>query len=441
MNLYLLLFGAAAAALLPWAWRKTDGGARVAMAVYLGIYILTTVVGSVMIGVQGVSVLDDLAWDLETRILTDLGSPLYWGLLLAPMIIVPAVLLWPSKGRLTNWVAGAMTGKFTDQVDLFSFWVVLLLFGGYTLFRFIQTGVIGALGEFLGLEGDFQSIIVLRAQVMDQLGTFDCGVLYSLLPALTQCAMFQAVRKKKWSWRLTFAVSLGLTAFSCIAVVQKTLIIIFGLFLVIGLMELRVFRFRTLLVFALAAILLLAGAQGFVMGEWSMGDTANLLIFRLASSYPYYVNVYPREISHQGLSLPTMGPPIRDNLDVFDQMYPGMAEFIQGAVAAPAHMRAYAQAGVVYALAVLVAIGVILKLVAAVRRRVRGPLTFALHMQMLVVLYYLSQVTLRDTFISSYGIVWSLLGLGAILAVRALRRPPAPTAINASAGPGQSESP
>ena len=426
MNEYLLIFGAAAAIALAWAWRVSDGSTRVVLVVFLGVYVLTTGIGAFLIGVRGVSVLDDLGYGLETRILTDLDGPLYWGMLLAPLIVTPVILLWPSRGRVTNRAAGALTGGFRDDVDLLSFWAVMLLFGGYCVVRFIQTGTMGAIGDFLDLRGDYESILVLRGQVLGQLGTFDCALVYALLPALAQCAMFQAARRKTWGWRLTFAAAFGLTALLSIAVMQKALILIFGVFLAVGLLELKVIRLRTLAVVALAAVIVLAGMEAAYVGEWSLGGTMDLLIFRMASSYPYYMNLYPRDIPYAGiqfnLDMLGLAPPIRDNLDVFDRMYPQTAAFIQGAAAAPAHVRAYAQAGVEYALLTLVVIAAILKLTAAVRRRFRGPLTFALYMQMLVLLYYLSQVSLRDSLLSSYGFLWSLVGLGAIVAARALGR-------------------
>jgi hypothetical protein len=89
-----------------------------------------------------------------------------------------------------------------------------------------------------------------------------------------------------------------------------------------------------------------------------------------------------------------------------------------GAMAAPAHVQAYAEGGFINALAALAVVGLAIIGVAFLHRRSgRGALAHAAYVQGLVTVYYLTQVSLRGAVWHSFGILWCVLALGILRCV------------------------
>lgn len=219
----------------------------------------------------------------------------------------------------------------------------------------------------------------------------------------------------------------AIAAVTCIALVSKALILLLLVFTAIALVELGVVSWRLVGIASGSAFVLLAVLQSFYTGDAvSMLDTTRLVVFRMAVSFPYYIASYPSVLPYVGidfgLGIVGMGRSPQDNLDVFNLMYPSV-HYVQGAVAAPAHLRALAQAGPWFAVVTTALIGVTLWGVGRLRRAVRGPISFAIYIQSLVTLYYLTQVSLPEAFESSYGLIWAVACLAPVrLLNEALRR-------------------
>jgi hypothetical protein len=91
---------------------------------------------------------------------------------------------------------------------------------------------------------------------------------------------------------------------------------------------------------------------------------------------------------------------------------------------APAHVDAYAQGGLLFAAFVLTIVGMAIAAVAHLRTAAgRSGIHHALYIQGLVMLYYLTQVSLRGVLWDSYGIYWSAVTLAALAILSRLARP------------------
>src|SRR5205085_9737597 len=102
-------------------------------------------------------------------------------------------------------------------------------------------------------------------------------------------------------------------------------------------------------------------------------------------------------------------------------MYP---DALNGAaMAAPAHVQAYAEGGVLNAMLAVAAVGVLLAVVAYLHRRsAASAIWHGLYMQGLVAVYYSTQTSFRGLLWHSYGYLWSG---GALVMLAALSWRPA----------------
>jgi hypothetical protein len=108
---------------------------------------------------------------------------------------------------------------------------------------------------------------------------------------------------------------------------------------------------------------------------------------------------------------------LNDNVRVFQYMYPQVL-WVQGAAAAPAHVRAFAQGGFTAAIFVLLLTGVLIALIGRLKNVSDRPLLFGLYIQGLICLYFLTQTSLRGAFIESYGLKYACFALGMLWVTR-----------------------
>jgi hypothetical protein len=80
------------------------------------------------------------------------------------------------------------------------------------------------------------------------------------------------------------------------------------------------------------------------------------------------------------------------------------------ALPAPAHVEAYAQGGLMFAVFVTVLLGIMIAAVARLRAAAgRSAVWHAFYIQSLVMLYYLTQTSIRGALWDSYGLYWSFI--------------------------------
>lgn len=387
---------------------------RLPLTVYLGAYALTTGLGAILIGLLGPEVLPT-TWGMDLDFISEIG-PQYWLLAFVPFVIPPLVAAYIERHR-----APAPPPAQDAALSLPAVIVTFAACAGYCGYRLLATGYAASLADIDQMAGDFQGLMVLRSDMMLSLGTFFFGFVYTTLPAICHVMLYLAVKRRQpWIWAV-YGVMLATTAFLCIAVVQKTLIMVLLGFTAVALVELGVVSWRIFGLVAIGGVALLSALQLIYQGEsWTALDSLALLIFRMSSSFPYYVNLYPGVLPYGGVDLGLnvfgIGEAPRDPLDVHEHIYPSVN--IEGAAApAAAHVRAYSQAGLPWALVTAVGIGIVVYFVARSRSKVRGPLSFALNIQLLVLLYYLTQTSAVEAITSSYGLIWTLFGLTSIAAL------------------------
>jgi hypothetical protein len=202
-------------------------------------------------------------------------------------------------------------------------------------------------------------------------------------------------------------------------------VVLFLLALGAGAVRLGLIRLRSMLVVAGVSFIVLTAIQSWMIGEWQPDKMLKLLIFRVGVSFPYYINIYPERLGYSGIDVgfSILGwiPPPVDNLEVFNYMYPDVW-FTQGATAASAHLRAYAQGGWCWSAIMLTLIGIAFARLGTILSRSNGLVGHALYSQALVASYYLTQTSAIEAVYSSYGLCWAVIGVLPVFVIAAVLR-------------------
>jgi hypothetical protein len=396
---------------------------RVPLAVYVGAYALTTGIGAIAIGLAGPEVMP-AKWGMDLSYILEVG-PQYWPIAFMPFIVPPLAAMVVERIRLPQ-PQPAPHDLDGTSLSLLAIVTTFAACGGFCVYRLVSTGYVTTLADIGEMTGEFQALMVLRSDMMSSLGNLFFGIVYTTLPTICHCTLYVAAKRRRaFVWILYFAM-LGMTALLCVAVVQKTLILVLLAFTAVAFVELELVSWRIFGLAALGGVGLLGSMQLVFQGEsWTMLDSLALLIFRMSSAFPYYLNLYPNVLPYGGIDLGLnvvgLATPPRDPLDVHEHIYPRVD--IEGAAApAAAHVRAYSQAGLPWSIITAIAIGVAIYIAARSRRRVRGPLSFALHIQLLVLVYYLTQTSIVEAITSSYGLIWTVLGVATVATVNVVFR-------------------
>lgn len=420
-----LAFGIAS--LLAWIVVSClDRALRLPLGIYAGFYLLTTLIGATLIGLTQGEALDSLAWGIELWGITDFNSPRYWGLLFAPLLIPPLTILIFRDSRVLDNAVHKMVRITSSRVSIPSVLFVFLIMSGYCFVLLARAGYLGTISMWLTIRNDYVAMILLREKVIGSLGSVFFGLTYVALPTLSFIALHQAVVYRSWQWQATFGFTAIVTVVLNMELMQKSPVLLYLSFLSIGLLELKVIRLRSMILPASVMFACLTALQALMVERWALAHTFDLLLFRMAASYPFYVNLYPEAIPYSGIELGLhligLGEPARDNLDVFRYMYPTVT-FVDGAAPSPAHVRAYSQGGLLYAVVTLVLVGLCLRAITTLRKNAHRPLTFAIYLESLVFLYYLTQTSMRESIISCYGIFWAVVAIGAVWTFAGKARP------------------
>jgi hypothetical protein len=417
----LFLFGLGLTSIVIWVrvGRSADHNLHVPFFVYTGSYLVTTGIGAAIIAASDGDLAVLQAYGLDLKPLTFLGGPLYWVMLFAPLIIPGLVVLQFRRDYLTEQVLNVALPR-NDNLDQITLMTVSFGFIGYCLVRLAMSGNISVISMWLTLQGDAAGIVGLRVDLIPVLGREFFGILYIALPTLSSASLYVFYHKPT----LLSGAMVFLTVFSIIflnlAIMQKSPLLIYFIILGFGFYELRRFRIWIAVIFVLSLICLLTVLQSFFTQDWTIVNSMELIIFRLASSFPYYLNLFPDLLPYTGpdLGLHLIGlcdSPL-DHEEVYNYMYP-QTTWAQGAAPAPAHVRAYAQLGPAFALLTVVICGFFIRAIATLRMRINGPSSFALYIASLLFLYYSTQTSLRESILSCYGIVWALISLSIPLLV------------------------
>jgi hypothetical protein len=149
-------------------------------------------------------------------------------------------------------------------------------------------------------------------------------------------------------------------------------------------------------------------------------------VFRMAASFPYYVEIFSDPGERCGIETNRLPLLPRERCfaptKVFPRMYPDVT-FVQGFAPAPAHVSAFAEAGLGYSFVVLVLGGFILGFSWRLSLHRASPLFWAIGTATCVFAYYLSQVSLTGALTYSHGLVWYFAPLALSAAIVRLNEP------------------
>ena len=324
--LMLGLTGAAAAA---WVFARAPKSLRIPLTVYNGFYLLTSVIGAIVIGIPGFQPFWALAVPgMDTRWLNPGASFTYWVLVFGPFIVtnVVAFRLRDSSRPAAIFVAR----NFSMQPSMLAVTLVGAAFIGYCLFNLASRGYLGVSLLDSQNVGLYRENIQLRTEMASTLGEVHYGLIYMAIPALCVTALLRAYETRRFSWWLLCgALSAGLMLLY-MSTLMKSNIIVF--LVALGVAAYRAGRIRiggTALV-ALAAVIVLTALETLLAGTGLLEVAATLsnIIFRLSSAIPFYAEVFPAQLPFVGIDYGLqwfgIGPEVPANLAVFNYMYPDL---------------------------------------------------------------------------------------------------------------------
>lgn len=406
-----------------FGWRRLNAGVRLPWIIFVASYFFTTVIGAIIIGMSdGLELLQIFNPTLNVGFVQSAVNGKYWYLLFMPITLLSLLLLltshlvFPWEVMICSWFRSEGQGRiYFISIILLTFLLAL-----YSLLLLGMSGYLGNIFSAFSGKLDFQSTILLRQQMMDALagrGFYYYEIAYVSLPALSWVALYKSFQNDGGKWIFLYCFQFLVIVFLLLSSVQKAPLLIYLIGVLISLAYLDKLRIYRLAMFGILGLVLLTFMQSYYEDDWTASMSVMHTIFRLSSSFIYYVTVYPQNEAYQsinyGLGLLGFGVTMRDNLVVFDYMYPGIY-WTQGAAAGASHIRAYSQGGIVWASIVVVIIWLFIRLLGRMHKSLSGPLGFAVLVQAGVTLYYLTQTSLRGAVLESYGLIWGVIPLIAL---------------------------
>lgn len=395
---FLVLLCAALMATMGTLWCRREYW--IPVAVYLGAYTFTTAVGAAwFLSAEGAAFMDDVAQKNPTPLILE-PSFNYLLMLVLPFLI-PFLILFIMdrplrKSRFWDRAFSVLDAEVSSPL-------FILILGGLSAMVFAELFRNGFLSfDLLFGSMDYFEKVEVRLRLFETFrGTF-LGLIYTGLPTLTFCALYQAVKKNTPIWKLLTVASFLSTFLAISACQQKGLLLVFfvGLFLAAG--HLRILKPKYLLLTMLVVggyfFRMLTSEFAFIeglVGPELAQELFKMVILRMALAYPYYVDLYPQHVG-QGTSSITQ--------DVLQVMADGRTERdFEGNAPAASHVIAFAQSGHGYALATVLLVAVFIALVARLGGSLESPVRFSIYIQTLVSTYFLSQVSVIEAILPVYG--------------------------------------
>jgi|SRR6185295_15471950 len=394
---------------------------RVALAVYNGFYLLTSVAGAVLVTHPDFQLVWMLVFPgMDVTWLTPGGSIRYWVLVLGPLIVVNLVALRcyaPFRGA-----AMAAARNLDTQVSMISVALVGVTMVAYCLTNlathgYLDAGLLGA-----GNAGIYRENIQLRAEMARVLGDMHYGFIYMGIPAVCITAFIRALQLRRASWWLLTACLFAALCVLYVTTLTKGNIIVFFVALGVAAYLMGAIRIRGIVMAGLSSLVVLTALDALLAGSGLLefAATVSNIVLRLSSAIPFYVDVFPAQEPFVGIDLGLqwfgIGPDLPANLVVFNYMYPKIT-WVQGAAPAAAHISAYAQGGMAWSLLIMALIGAVIGFFGALGNVARSAIARSAFVGGVIACYYTTQVDFAGVFNHSYGYKWWAAGLLAIAAV------------------------
>lgn len=438
---------------VPNAWRP-----YFPLAVYLGAYVATTAIGAIIImlpgGLRDLSIF--LAEAVPLNVQYSVGSPAYVTLLFLPLVLVP---LFANIGVALTQYARARHLSVDLPISRAVMWGLLILSIAACLYALWSVG--GLFPKYLS-GATYQAQMLERARLMSDLGFLFYAGVYAAIPALTALFFATYIKERSAVDLLGFVVGYVACNYLIITLYLKAPIaILFVMLAIVAILaRAHVLYLAGLLGLALATFLslqiLIGGASTaapappvataippvvadipitpnirtqedvpvpppFTTNRYVYAAfiAARGVVFRLGASFPYYVGVFSDPTERCGLESNNL-PLLPESAcvlptKIFALMYPNI-KWTTGFAPASAHVSAYGELGLGYAVLVMCLTGLSLGVLGAITSLSETPVFVVLNAAVCVYAYFLTQVPLLGALTYAHGLLFFFIPIMAAIA-------------------------
>ena len=422
---------------------------RLPVTISIAAYVLTTMLGAALLPFQ-------LGRDQAAAFMgyvppilegSTLGSATYWFLLLLYPVVLPVGAMIGAR------VLGAHRSLVIPPPPL---WLPLALVAAMIVFCAYRLALNNGLDVSIAWNRSvcYDAKMVRRSALLQGLGNPFFFVAFAGLPALTCYLLARGIKQRERAGLAAFAVALAALLYLDLATLQKAPLMVLALMLLLTLILSGWGIVRSCAVVIPAAGLLFIGLSFSQFctqpaAQWAPGtttgqaapqskpfqtaqvlrdlplQTARSFVFRMAIGFPYYVETFEDPAERCGIERSFLArivgpqhcsPPQK----IFSRVYPSI-NYAVGYQPAPVSVSAYAEAGPWYALLATLGVGVLIGLIARLAST-RDPISITLLVATCVFGYYAAQASLTGALLDSYGIVWLVLPIAAMVAASAAIR-------------------
>ena len=454
---------------------------RMPLLIYFAAYTLTTVIGAAAlldeVGLRQFQIHQPMFRPEDYPLV---GSMTYWVLLLSPFFLVPIGAV--AGGRAANIKLVNRLARFMNSEENYIIPIVYAIAAACTAYCLWKLFVTGAYFPALYFDRTLNcnARLTRRIELFGELRYLYYAFAYAVVPIGATVALLSWEKDGRGFHAGMFVALFTAVMYLNIVLYMKANLVVFCLVLLFGcILAKATFRFLlTVGLFAVVCLLLMQGLLGCYRNSfpetsrssgavsvalatsrstgahemsgdaWAsafylVADTqptrsqmspeavfvdaavifARSVVFRMAASVPYYVQIFSNPDERCGIessSLPfftreTCHPPTK----VGTRVNPGP---IQEFVSAPAHITAYAELGLAYAVIVLLLGGSMMGFFWGIAQKANSPLFWSVGAAVCAFAYYLTQAGFTGALVHSYGFVWYLFPVVAATAIHALRR-------------------
>lgn len=425
-------------------------------------YLATTVAGAmVMLLPGGEQALRLFLGYLDPAVAQDIGNSTYLTLLLAPFAIAPIFAV--AGLRMTRSALGIVPARTLQNIS-YPAVALWLMTAAATIYCLMKLAYAGALYPTVLADGhDYNEQMLERARLMAEMRFVFYAVVYAIIPTLSALFFARFLHRRNWKDLAGFAVTCLLFTYLVIVIYLKAPFLVFFILLAVVVVVSRanLLYIPALLVLTTAMFLsmqVMIGGTPPVPADVrsaaapaakpaatpapglaarpapkpapesapkttymsALRATANSLVFRMSSTFPYYVSVFEDPGERCGIEanrLPFLErPSCIMPTKVFARMYPRV-HWITGFAPAPAHVSAYGEVGLGYALLIMCLSGLAVGVLGALSTAGNGPLFAVLNAASCVFAYYLTQVPFLGALIYGHGLVFYLAPLAVLFVV------------------------
>lgn len=402
--------------------------------VYLVAWTATTVVAAVFfVTPGGQEELRKFVFAERLAAMPTLGSEQYHVLLFTPFLVVPFAAI--VGARAASWVFDQLKiTKFVSSVrtDGATLFVISAFAAAYCFYALWSVSALVP-DLLFGANTGYKERILARARLMSDLGFLFYTVPYAILPMTIAIFLTRLLDRVTFADVAGFIFNLAVFIFVVAALYMKSPIMMLALVLVVTVLAKNP---RLIGMMAIVAGVTVAGfvlMQTLIGGVTDTGDaaaggarkeisierisnsallTARAAMFRMASAYPFYIEIFRDPVQRCGIetnSLPGLSAPrCVMATKVFAKMYPDI-DWTTGFSPAAAHVSAYGEVGLGYALIILIFSGLSIGGLGAVSGLGSGPLFTGLTVATCAYAYYLTQVPFLGALTYAHGLIFFLI--------------------------------